>query len=297
MNGTETGVGLPFVRPEATVGTDSPESIFEQQVKAGRNGIQQAFQQEWDLINQRARTEKLNPAQVQQLLNGAQVRARREASEFNQQAKMNINNLKELDQLAKTGAIIDATEAKWRIVLGPEAERAMFPKAEKSAMQQYSELNRYRTLLEKQRDETFKEHTPWFGEPELQIWDQNTGRWSSEITPQERELAGRINIEIEMTKRKQASIIKPKGTSDLMREGIKKLAGKGDPFGKNLQDYIKTRKRLARTSAWMTRLRTPSTPSIAEQELETPDMGDKEKYDKLIQRGWTPEQIEQALGE
>ncbi len=140
--------GLPFTKLPGS--DNSPERMFEQRTKEGQQRIQQEFQFEWNNINEQARVNRMNRSKHQQLLNKLQVKSQRKAFEFNQKVQADAGSLKELDQLAKTGAITNATEAKWRIILGPEAEQAMFPKQErtKSPMQQFSELDVYRNRLE-----------------------------------------------------------------------------------------------------------------------------------------------------
>jgi len=133
-----------FVNP--TGSNLTPESIFEQKVKAGRDGIQQEFQREWDSINQQARINRFSPQKHQQLLADAQARAQDRAAKFDQEYQANLGNFKNLDRLQGQGVVTNATEAKWRMVLGPEAERLM-PK-QTDPMKQYSELDTYRNKLE-----------------------------------------------------------------------------------------------------------------------------------------------------
>ena len=46
--------------------------------------------------------------------------------EFDQKAEQGMGQLKQIDKLVEAGAIKDPDETKWRLVLGPEAEKAMF---------------------------------------------------------------------------------------------------------------------------------------------------------------------------
>jgi len=136
-----------FVNPKGSNLT--PESMFEQKVKAGRNGIQQEFQSEWDSINQMAKINRYSPQRHQQLLTEAQTKAQGRMDKFDQESQATTNNFNNLAQLESQGVITNATEAKWRMVLGSEAER-MMPKSGKQAdpMKQYSDLDIYRNKLE-----------------------------------------------------------------------------------------------------------------------------------------------------
>ena len=136
-----------FVNPASNNLT--PESVFEQKVKAGRDGIQREFQLEWDNINQMAKVNRYSPQKHQQLLTEAQNKAQSRVAEFDQGYQSTLNNFNNLAQLENQGVITNATEAKWRMVLGSEAER-MMPKSGKQndPMKQYSELDIYRNKLE-----------------------------------------------------------------------------------------------------------------------------------------------------
>jgi len=135
-----------FVNPASSNLT--PESMFEQKVKAGRDGIQQEFQREWDTINQQAKINRFSPQKHQQLLATAQTKAADRAAKFDQGYQAQLSNFKNLEQLQNQGVITNATEAKWRMVLGPEAEKLMSVTQSGSSMKQYSELDIYRNKLE-----------------------------------------------------------------------------------------------------------------------------------------------------
>lgn len=113
--------GLPFENLPA-----SPESVFQQEYESGQRQIQQQFKLQWDEINRRARSFK-SPAQHKQALDELYTKGQQTMLQFNQGMKQRSDQLKRIDQLARQGAIQDPDEVKWRMVLGPEAERGMFP--------------------------------------------------------------------------------------------------------------------------------------------------------------------------
>lgn len=113
--------GLPFENLPA-----SPESIFQQEYKSGQQQIQQQFELQWNNINRRARSFK-SPEQHKQALDDLHAKGQQTMLQFNQQMQQRSDQLKRVDQLAERGVIRDPDEVKWRMMLGPEAERGAFP--------------------------------------------------------------------------------------------------------------------------------------------------------------------------
>ena len=176
-----------FVNP---AGNDlTPESMFEQKVKAGRDGIQQEFQREWDTINQQAKINRFSPQKHQQLLADASARAQDRAAKFDQMYQTTVSDFKNSDQLEQQGVITSSAEAKWRKVLGPEAERLM-PKPQVDPIKQHEELTDQYDKLLKYKAEKFRVYDAWFDKPRLEIRrDPYTDKWDSKLTTQERKLA------------------------------------------------------------------------------------------------------------
>lgn len=113
--------GLPFENLPA-----SPESVFQQEYESGQQQIQQQFESQWDNINRRVQSFK-SPAQHKQALDDLFAKGQQAMLQFNQKMQQRSEQLKRVDQLAKQGAIQNPDEVKWRMMLGPEAERGMFP--------------------------------------------------------------------------------------------------------------------------------------------------------------------------
>lgn len=103
----------------------TPEAWLNEQFDAGRQQIQERFTLQWNEINRRASS--LGPERHQQMLTELHGKGKAEMLRFNQEAQRNLAQLKQIDQLATQGAISNPEEVKWRIVLGPEIESAMFP--------------------------------------------------------------------------------------------------------------------------------------------------------------------------
>jgi len=106
-------------------GALTPESIFQQEYESGQRQIQQQFELQWNEINRRARSFG-SPARHRQALDELYTKSQQAMLKFNQGMQQKSEQLKRIDQLAKQGAIRNPDEVKWRIVLGPEAEAAMF---------------------------------------------------------------------------------------------------------------------------------------------------------------------------
>lgn len=113
--------GLSFERLPA-----SPESVFQQEYESGQQQIQQQFELQWNEINRRARSFK-SPTQHKQALDELYAKGQQTILRFNQEMQQRSDQLKRIDQFAEQGAIQNPDEIKWRMVLGPEAERGMFP--------------------------------------------------------------------------------------------------------------------------------------------------------------------------
>ncbi|MBW7988472.1 MAG: hypothetical protein FVQ84_00390 [Planctomycetes bacterium] len=104
----------------------TPEAWLNEQFNEGRNNIQQKFGLAWDTINRNARY--LGRDKHMAMLRQIDANARQEMLQFNQQAQQQLAQLKQIDNLATKGLITNPDEVKWRIVLGPEIESAMFQK-------------------------------------------------------------------------------------------------------------------------------------------------------------------------
>ena len=113
--------GLPFENLPA-----NPESVFQQEYESGQQQIQQQFESQWNEINRRAKSFG-SPARHKQALDDLYTKNQRGMLQYNQKMQQKLEQLKRVDQLAKQGSIQNPDEVKWRMVLGPEAEKGMFP--------------------------------------------------------------------------------------------------------------------------------------------------------------------------
>lgn len=106
----------------------NPESILEEQFESQRQQIQKQFQFQWDDINRQARDNLFkSPKEHESALHDLYTQNKQMMLEFDQKAEQATGQLQQIDQLAEQGAIQNPDEVKWRMVLGPEAERGMFP--------------------------------------------------------------------------------------------------------------------------------------------------------------------------
>ncbi len=109
-------------------GQYNPESILEEQFESQRQQIQKQFQLQWDDVNRQARDNLFkSPKDHEAALHDLYTQNKQIMLKFNQQTEQATGQLQQIDRLAEMGAIQNPDEVKWRLVMGPEAERAMFP--------------------------------------------------------------------------------------------------------------------------------------------------------------------------
>lgn len=109
----------------------NPETILQEQFESQRQQIQERFRLQWEDVNRQADDGLFgSQKEYEQTLHELHVQMQQANSEFDQKAEQAIGQLTQIDKLREMGAFQSdqqADETKWRIVLGPEAERAMFP--------------------------------------------------------------------------------------------------------------------------------------------------------------------------
>lgn len=106
----------------------NPETILEEQFESQRQQIQQQFQFQWNDINRQARDNLFkSPKEHEAALHDLYTQNKQIMLKFNQQTEQATGQLQQIDRLAEQGAIQNPDEVKWRLVMGPEAEKAMFP--------------------------------------------------------------------------------------------------------------------------------------------------------------------------
>ncbi len=104
----------------------TPEAWLNEQIQTGRQQIQNRFTLQWNEINRSARF--IGRQKALNMRRQLHTKAKQEMLQFNQKAQNQLARLKEIDNLGTKGLITNPDEVKWRIVLGPEIESAMFPK-------------------------------------------------------------------------------------------------------------------------------------------------------------------------
>ena len=108
-------------------GQYNPETILQEQFESQRQQIQQQFRSQWDEVNRQAREGLFkSPKEHEEILHKLYAESKQTMLEFDQKAEQGMGQLKQIDKLVEAGAIKDPDETKWRLVLGPEAEKAMF---------------------------------------------------------------------------------------------------------------------------------------------------------------------------
>ncbi len=105
--------GLPY----AQLSQDSPESIVDDYLQRGLQDAYRNFEVQWNEVNSRAKT--LGRRRQVELLTELQSKATNEMMKFQQSSQQQSDQLAQLDRLAEQGGF-DSSEAKWRMVLGPE---------------------------------------------------------------------------------------------------------------------------------------------------------------------------------
>ena len=181
--------GLPFQQlPSATQRDLTPESTINEQTQTGRRKIQQQFNLAWDEINRSAQF--IGQQKASNMRRELHTRAKQEMLQFDQEAKQQIAQLRNIDRLAEQGAITNPDEIKARMTFGPDVAKSMYPipGKEPSIPEQFGKLDVYSHRIS-QELENFQivgkripklfERKGRFGWPlpkekerqELQIWD------------------------------------------------------------------------------------------------------------------------------
>ncbi|MCK5608891.1 hypothetical protein KAR91_43865 [Candidatus Pacearchaeota archaeon] len=140
---TQPQYGLPYQRLPGTRTGLTPESMLEQETRAGRQAIQSKYALQWKEVNRSRRF--IGRVKVSQMLRQIDMNAKQEMLQLNQQAQQQIAQLRNIDQLAQQGAITNPEEIKARVILDPDIIKAMYPTPEKERTipQQFGELDVY----------------------------------------------------------------------------------------------------------------------------------------------------------
>lgn len=221
--GAKPGWGLPY--QQLPVADLTPESMINEQIKTGKQQIQDKYALQWKEVN---RSKKfIGIAKSQRMLREIDAKAKQEMLQFNQQAQAQINQLNNINRLAEQGLIYNADELKARMIFGSDVARSMYPPS-KSIEQQFGTLDvslgRIENRLAQYRRPKKRIKKWYWGkekEPlipgELEIWDRSltkevddklqTGAWRP-ATQQEIIEHGMLVREQQRIKRLQADILK-----------------------------------------------------------------------------------------
>ena len=122
----------------------TPELLLDGYYQRNMRQMDQKFQRQWDEVNKRA--PQIGQRRQYEMLNEIAANEEAEMGKFHNMMTERMEQLKLADRLGKQGGF-DVTEAKWRMVLGPEMEAAMFPRQGASAIDQYSTLDVYKNRI------------------------------------------------------------------------------------------------------------------------------------------------------
>ncbi len=264
---------MPGTIPYPETNRMSPESMMGDYEQRGLQDIQDRYMQQFNEINKRV---SLGTRRQTEMFDELDSRFEQQALVFKQEAAQQRQQFAQIDKLAQQGGF-DPYEAKMRIVLGPEAEAAMFPRQEgqRSTAAQYGELDIYerklkneaRSFLEDPGGKRVKQASKfWFQEkkttPQLRVWDANldpqqdkkTGEWTSggyrTATPDDWRRKGQIDQELENIQRQKQELL---GTPDI---------------AKRVRGPMLRIKRDAKTDSLVTRVQ--KSAGIIEPEPQTP---------------------------
>ena len=195
MPDTKQQYGLPFQGLPGTQRDLTPESVINEQTQTGRRKIQQQFNLAWNEINRSARF--IGQQKASNMRQELHTRARQEMLQFNQEAKQQVAQLRNIDRLAKQGAITNPDEIKARMTFGTDVAKSMYP-GEASIPEQFGKLDVYSHRISQELENfqivggkkkspklTYGLYGPLMGgalaayhgikgrkkKPELQIWD------------------------------------------------------------------------------------------------------------------------------
>ena len=144
MPDTRPQYGLPFQQlPSATRRDLTPESVTKKQIQTGRKQIWDRFTLKWNEIGRSAQF--IGRAKALNMRQQLHAKAKQEILQFDQEAKQQLVQLRNVDQLAQQGAINNPDEIKARMTFGTDVARSMYPTPEKerSIPQQFGELDVY----------------------------------------------------------------------------------------------------------------------------------------------------------
>lgn len=139
---------LPANQPDVT-----PESYLNEQVRTGRQQIQDKYGLQWDEVVRSKRF--LGAGKTKRMLREIDSRAKQEMLAFNQQAQEQMAQIQNVDRLAEQGMIYNADKVKARMVFGSDVAKSMYPETE-TIEQRYGSmdihLNRIESRLAQFRD-------------------------------------------------------------------------------------------------------------------------------------------------
>ena len=210
-----------------------PELLLQQQFDREARQFQEQANQQWDTI--KSRVEVLGPEQTMQQLLQLEDKNNAAFSRLKDAYTKKLSSLSQVDSLAQHGFIPNPDEVKFRMVLGPEAERAIFPKA-KSIEARYGELDVYRNRLEKRLadfetdpgGERIKQPSKWWFQeyktrPILKVYSHTTGTGKEAkdvyrpANAQEQQEYENVRLELERVRDMQNSLTQRSNVTNSLR--------------------------------------------------------------------------------
>lgn len=130
-------------------GQYNPETILNEQFRTQEKQLQHQFQIKWDAINRQARTGMFkSQKEYEQSLHEVHVENQQIMSEFASKYEQATNQLKQIDTFAEQGVIPNPDEIKMRLILGPEAEAAVFPQQRDPRLEHPRNLKEQNELMD-----------------------------------------------------------------------------------------------------------------------------------------------------
>lgn len=285
----------------------SPESIIEDYYQRGLTDMDQRYRSQWDEVNRRAST--MGRRKQNEMLSDIQARMTKEVNTFRQAAQNQIEEFQLIDQLAQQRGF-DPYEAKMRMVLGPEAERAAFPTqaAPRSTALQFGELDTYERKLEEQRADYRIEpssrvkqwHKPWFMEgskpASLKVFDRSlkpqydkkrgwtSGDWRN-ATDEERGHALQLARELKDVREQKRQLMNIPDIAKRVRGTM--LREKRDPAHDSLVARVQKSANMGQPGP-----QVPPRPLKPKRQQITPtaeqlrELGTKQAYDEGVRLGY-----------
>lgn len=297
--------GLPFAQLDNNT---TPESILDDYYQRGIADIDKRYRGQWDEVSKRGAT--LGQRRQNEMFDDIQAKSDAELGKFYQSAQGQFKEFQLIDRLAEQGGF-DPYEAKMRMVLGPEAEKAMFPTqaAPRSTALQFGELDTYENRLKgdaanylmdpggKRIKEPLKF---WFAEkktrPLLKIWDADLNpqydkkkkEWTSggyrTADQEDIRLKLLIDEELEDVQRQKQELLGQPHIATRVRGAM--LRAKRDPVHDSLVTRVQKSAGMGRPKPQAPPRQKPEREQIVPTAEQLRKLGTKQAYDEGVRLGY-----------